>query len=355
MHSASVLVTSLSAIGLALIVASGIFLVFGINPFEAYQKMIAGSLGSTFGLMETIRRAIPLLIIAIGLNLAFRLNYWNIGAEGQLLSGAVAANGVALFSGLNGWILLPAMFVAAATAGALWGMLTAYLKSVLAINEIVTTLMLNYVAGFGVLYLIHGPWKGTDKFGFAYSNTFTESAWLSLVPGSGISWFMAVFALVCAGLMWFVINKTTLGYAVRVVGENPVAARTSGISYAKTALIVMCISGGLAGLAGFGEVAGIHHMLRHPDQISLGYGYTAIIVAWLARRSPIASIITALLFGAMLSGGDSIKVSLGVPAQAVIAINGLILLFLIGSERIDFASMRIWTSLRQRYGRGYEH
>jgi len=185
--------------------------------------------------------------------------------------------------------------------------------------------MMNYIAIYLMEWLIHGPWKGPTARGFAYTDQFPRAAWLPTLYGTRIHWPTLVLGLLLALVMYILVTRTKSGFEIRVVGENP-------ISQFKTTLLVMLIAGGFAGLAGVGEVAGIHHKLLGPLNISMGYGYTAIIVAWLARRNPLAVIITSFLFAIIISGGDVIKVSLGLPFQLINVFNGLILFFLIGSE-----------------------
>jgi len=327
-----ILIVSLVAIIVALLVAGLFFRIYGVSPVRAYQLILRGSLGSRFGITETIRRAIPLLLCGIGLTIAFRALFWNIGAEGQLLMGAVAAAGIALFSGLPDILLLPTMFIGGFLLGAAWGLIPAILKVKLGLNDVITTLMMNYIALYIVEWLIHGPWKGPSMRGFAYSDVFPQAARLPLIYGSRIHWPTLILGIFLAVIMYIMVTRTKSGFEIRVIGENPDAARFAGISQLKTTLLVMLISGGFAGLAGVGEVAGIHMRLLGPNHISMGYGYTAIIVAWLARRNPLAVIITSLLFGVIMTGGDVIKVSLGLPFQMINVFNGLILFFLIGSE-----------------------
>ena len=327
-----VLGVSLLAIVVALIAAGIFFQAYGVSPIRAYGDIIKGAFGSRLGLTETVRRAIPLLLCGVGLTIAFRALFWNIGAEGQLLIGATAATGVALFSGLPGPLLLPVMFLAGFAAGAFWGAIPAALKAKLGINDVITTLMMNYIAIYIVEWLIHGPWKGPTMRGFAYTDRFPAAAILPTIGITRIHWPTLVIGLVLAALAFVLVKRTRWGFEIRVVGENPHAARFAGISHFKITVLAMVVSGGLAGLAGVGEVAGIHHMLLGPTHVSMGYGYTAIIVAWLARRNPLAVIVTSLLFAVIMRGGDVIKVSLGLPFQLVNVFNGLILFFLIGSE-----------------------
>lgn len=329
-----VLAISLLAIAAALLVAGMIFWAYGVNPVRAYVTIARDTLADPRALPEILRPAIPLLLIGVGLVLAFRAQFYNIGAEGQLLAGAVAATGIALFVPLPPFWLLPAMFAAGLLAGAAWGLMPTLLKLRLNVNEVITTLMMNYIAIYLVDWLVHGPWKGPSVRGFAYTDTFVDAAQLPLIPATRIHWPTLALGIALAAGMAFLLARTRLGFEIRVQGMNPDAARYAGINPLRTTLIVMLLSGGAAGLAGVGEIAGIHHKLLDPNQISLGYGYTAIIVAWLARGSPLAAIVTACFFGLIYSSGDVMKVSLQMPFRVTDVFNGLILFFLIGSERL---------------------
>jgi simple sugar transport system permease protein len=338
---AAVIGVSVLAVLAALLVMAIIFWGYGVSPWHAYATIAKSTLGSRYGLMEILRRTIPLLLCGVGLVIAFRSQFWNIGAEGQLLAGAVAATGVALYSGIPAPWLLPTMFVVGFLAGAVWGIIPAFLKVKLRVNDVITTLMMNYIMIYIVEWLIHGPWKGPTMRGFAYTDTFPKAAWLPTLPLSRVHWPTLVIGLVAAVLAAFILARTRLGYEIRVVGESPDAARYAGINFLRVSLWVMILSGGLAGLAGVGEVGGIHHKLLSPVQVSVGYGYTAIIVAWLARGSPIAAIMTAALFGLIFAAGDVIKVALRMPFQVTGVFNGLILFFLIGVELLMYWRVRL--------------
>ncbi|MBS3788865.1 ABC transporter permease [Candidatus Bipolaricaulota bacterium] len=327
-----VMVVSFLALFSAFLVASVIFWAYGTNPIHAYTVLFDGMFGGTNELATTVRRAIPFLLAGVGLALAFKARFWNIGAEGQLLLGTVAASWVALFSPVPPPLLIPAMFFFGFLAGAMWGLVPAILKSKLGVNEVITTLMMNYIAINLVQFLVQGPWKGESQWGFPYTDMYPPQARLATLGNTNVHWLTLILGVVAAMLAYFFVQNTTPGYEIKVIGRSPSAAKFAGMSKVKTTLLVMFISGGLAGMAGVGEVAGIHHMLRGPNQISLGYGYTAIIVAWLARNNPLAVIITSFFFGAILAGGNAIKVSLGLPFQIIDVFNGLILFFLIGSE-----------------------
>ncbi len=328
----TVFLVSVLAIVAALLVAAAFFAAYGVSPIRAYTAIFQGALGSSLGLSETLRRMIPLLLCGVGLAVAFRAQFWNIGADGQLLLGAIAATWIALFSGLHGPILIPAMFVAGFLAGALWGLIPALLKAKLGINDVITTLMMNYVAMYIVVYLIEGPWKGSTTRGRPLTDMFPPAAHLPMIGNTHVHWPTLLLGLLLAGFAYFLLRRSRTGYEIRVVGENPSAARYAGISAFKTIVVVMLLSGGLAGLAGVGEVAGVYQRLFDPTQISMGYGYTAIIVAWLARKNPLSVIVTSFFFGALMAGGDVIKVNLGLPSQLINVFNGLIMFFLIGSE-----------------------
>jgi simple sugar transport system permease protein len=325
-----------------------VFVVKGVNPFFALWKILAGSFGSLYGISETITKAIPLILIGAGLTLAFRAKFWNIGAESQLLIGAIFATWIGLNLGarLPAWLVVPLMFLAGFLGGALWGLLPALFKVRFGVNEVISTLMLNYVAAEFLTLLIVGPWKGATQQGFPYTDDLPASAALPLIPGTRIHYLTLLVALACTVLLFFLIYSTKFGYELRVVGENPEAARYAGIDFLRTTVVLMVISGGVAGLAGVGEAAGIHHHLTYPAVISGGYGFTAIIVAWLAKLNPLAAIISALFFAGILVGGDAIQISLGLPAATVHVFNGILLFFLIMGD--TFINNRIVVSRQGR-------
>ncbi len=305
---------------------------FGHNPLTAYAQLIGATLSDLRGVSEVLRKTAPLLLCGVGLVLAFRLQFWNIGAEGQLLAGAVGAAGVALFLPVSGPLMLPTMFVAGFLAGAAWGFLPALLKAKLGVNEIITTLMMNYIAFYLVQYLILGPWRGQEVRGFAYTDRFPPDAVLPLVPGTRLPWPTLLVAVLLVLLIALLLARTRLGFEVRVIGQSRGAARYAGIGFTRVTLLVMGLSAGAAGLAGVGEVAGVHYRLLDPAQISLGYGYTAIIVALLARGNPVATLLTAGFLGLVFAMGDTMRVVLGLPFQMTGVISGLVLFFMIAAE-----------------------
>lgn len=325
------LIATIVAILLAFVIAAFIFLIYGINPLYAYAQ-IFGIVGKPYRLVEVITKLIPLLLCGVGLTIAFKANTWNIGAEGQLLIGAILATWVALFLNIPEFTRLPLMFLLGFIGGAAWAFIPAVLKSKLRTNEVITTLMMNYIAANLVNHLIYGPWKGAEEWGFPYTNKFPLSAWLPTIPKTRIHWPTLIIALVSAFLLYFLLTKTTLGFELRVAGQDERVAKYAGMSVEKTIILAMIISGGLAGIAGVGEVAGVHHRLRYASSISSGYGYAGIIVALLGRNNPILSIITAFFLAILFVGGDAIQVSIGLPFGVVNIFNGIILACLLTSE-----------------------
>jgi simple sugar transport system permease protein len=290
--------------------------------------------GSAYGWSDTTIKATPLILAGLGVSVAFRMRLWNIGAEGQLFLGAFFATGVALF-----WlppetpqaIMLLAMAVAGFIGGALWGLIPGVLKAKLNVNEIITTLMLNYVAILWNNYWVYGSW---GERGFGLTPQFPRSAWLPRLTDyadalpflRGLTAHFGIFlALILAAVLWVVWQRTRWGFEVTVVGDNPRAARYAGISLTRNIIFVMALSGGLAGLAGMSEVAGVVHRLQ--ERFSPGYGFTAIIVAWLGKLNPLGIVLVAYLFAGLLVGGDAIQ-----PEGIAQLLQGVILFVVVGGE-----------------------
>jgi simple sugar transport system permease protein len=322
---------------LALVVGGILLLAAGANPIDTYRAMFDGAFGTPYARSETLVRAIPLMLTGLAVSIAFRMKFWNIGAEGQLAMGAIATAGLPLFllgdSGLPVWLLLVLMGVAAFVAGALWGLIPAALKGYLQVNEIITTLMMNYIAILFLDYLYTGPWKDKAGFGFPGTASFKEIAALPRLPaelGFGRVHVGLFLAIIAALLIWLVLQRTKWGYEIRVIGENPKAARYAGISLVRNVLMVMALSGGLAGLAGFGQVAGIAFRLQ--KGIVVGDGFTAIIIAWLAKLHPIGVLVVAVLMAALSTGGDQLTITMRLPAAMAGVLQGAILFFVLGGD-----------------------
>ncbi|MTI81791.1 MAG: ABC transporter permease [Firmicutes bacterium] len=314
---------------LALAIGALFLLGAGHNPVQAYSAMFNGGFGSVYGLTETIVKGIPLMLCALGISLAFRMHLWNIGAEGQLYMGTFGATWVALsFPDSPAIFVLPAMVLMGMLCGGIWAMLPAVPRAYLGVNEIITTLMLNYVAILWVDYLVMGPWKDPDGFNFPLTAQFSDAATLPTFGDTRIHAGL-LFAIAIAIIIYFAMKRTRWGYEVRVIGRSQSAAKYAGMNIPKNIIIILVLSGAVSGLAGMAEVSGL--MGRLQQGFSPGYGYTGIIIAWLAKLHPGAIIIVSILFGGLQAGGFSLQSS-GVPAAMVSMLQGTILFFVLGGE-----------------------
>ena len=324
------LVSALSLL-LALVFGGIVLILAGENPLHVYQAMLSGALGDWNGVAETLVKTTPLLLAGLGVAVSFRMQLWNIGAEGQLYWGAIFATGVALFliPAAPGWVMVPAMTIAGLLGGGLWGLIPGALRAWFGASEIITSLMLNYVAILFSDYLVHGPWRNPVGYGFPGTATFPDAAWLPHWGTTRVHLGL-LFGLVAAAVLWIMLRRTRWGYEIGVMGENPRAALYAGMPTKRTILLVMAVSGALAGLAGMSEVAGIGHQLQR--NLSPGYGYAAIIVAWLARLHPFGAVVVAFLLATLTVGGDQIQMTLGLPAAIAPMLQGTILFFLLGGD-----------------------
>jgi ABC-type uncharacterized transport system permease subunit len=335
---------------LALLFGAVLLMLAGANPWQTYRAMLEGAFGTPaqwregqfYSVTETLVKATPLMLTGLGVSIAFRMLFWNIGAEGQLVMGGFGAGAVALWAPellpfIPHWAYLPLMAVVGILAGALWGLIPAMLKAYLKVNEIITTLMLNYIAILWLQHLYYGPWKDPKGFGFPGTAQFPEYAWLPRLTGR-LHWGL-IFALIAAAFVWLVLDRTRWGYEIRLIGENQVSARYAGVSITRNIVLVMLLSGGLAGLAGMGEVAGISHRLQ--QGLAVGYGFTAIIVAWLAKLNPWGIVLVAILLAALLVGGDQIQITMGLPASVALVLQGAILFFMLGGDIFTRYRVRI--------------
>lgn len=327
----------LAVLGLSLVaglLAMGLFFaIAGANPVYGLYRVFRSGFFSVYGLGESLARAVPLVISGAGLCLAFRGKFWNIGAEGQIVAGAIAATWCGLNAGfLPAPLLLALMALSGFAAGALWCLAAAALKIKTRVNETISTLMLNYAIAEFVRYLITGPWKGKTQHGFNYTDNLPAKAALASLPGTDAPILGIVIAALAMLVVYLLGSRSRFGYELRVLGENPDAARYAGIDAGKTLFWASLVSGGLAGLAGFNELAAHHHHMTQPETISANYGFTAIIVAYLARLDARLLPLSAFFFAGIMVGGSAIQISLGLPAATVQVFNGVILIFLILSE-----------------------
>lgn len=318
------------AVVAALIVCAAFLVAQGHNPWVAYQDLAAGAFGSRFAIEQTVLKAIPLMLTSLGVSLAFTLGLWNIGAEGQLAMGAVAASWLALtYPQLPAVVLLPGMVLLGLIGGAVWALVPAVPRAYLGMNEVISTLLLNYVALLFVDHLVYGVWTDPAAFNYPYSPPFSDAARLPVLFGSvhiGL-----IFALAAAVAVAALIYRTVWGYEIRVTGASADAARYAGIPITRRILEVMVISGALSGLAGMAEVSGV--IFRIQQGISPGYGYSAIIIAWLAKLNPLAVIPVSVLFAGLLNGGFALQTS-KVPASIAYMIQATMLFLVIASEAL---------------------
>ena len=328
-------VTTAGAVVVAFVISGLVLWVAGGEPIPTFIHILRSSFGSLGVLSDTLVKATPLILTGLACALAFRMRLWNIGAEGQFLMGAWGASAVVLIPivpvGTPSIVTIPLMMAAAAIVGGAYGAIPGILKATRGVNEIIVTLMLNYVAALWISYWVFGPWS---EGGFQLTPQFPREAWLprlsdfaDLVPAfSGLTVHLGlVFGLVAAVLVRFLLFRSRRGYEIRLIGDSPRAARYAGINVARNTVIVFAISGALAGLAGMSEVSGVVHRLQ--QAISPGYGFTAIIVAYIAKLHPYGVIVAAIAFGALILAGREIQPS-GIPAM----IQGIILFSLIASE-----------------------
>lgn len=318
---------ALGAIGLAFVVTAGLILLAGKDPFTAYGHLLAGAFGSWDRLIVGLNKSTPYLLCAVGIALCFRGRVMNIGAEGQLALGGAAASAVALFAtGLPGWLLLPLALAAGAAGGAAWAGLGAAIRVWRGVNEVLVTLLLNFIALLLVAELLHGR-MGEDGAGFPQSPMFDPEAWLpKLVAGTDLHWGIAIaLAAAVAGnwLLW----RSTLGFRWRIAGASLNAARYAGVSPGRTVFGLMMAAGGLAGLAGAIECLGVHYRLI--EGFSAGFGFNAIAVALMGGLNPLYVVPSALFFGFLETGALAMQRQMGVPSSLVLIIQGLTMVFVL--------------------------
>ena len=302
----------------------------GKDPFAALWFIYQGALGDGYGLVESLRKAAPLFLCSLGVAVAFRLRVWNIGAEGQYALGAIGATAAVLaFPGAPAWVLLPCLMAAGALFGAAWAWLAAALRTRLAVNEIISTLMLNYIAALLLDYLVYGPWRDPTSFGFPMSAQFPDAALLGGLFGTRLHAGLAL-AVVCAGLVWFLMARTRFGFELTAAGLSPRAATYARMDVNRLVVLAMCASGALAGLAGAVETSAVVGRLQ--PGVLAGYGYTAIIVAWLSRLNPWSMGAASLLLAALRVGVENLELEMGVPSAFGHIIEGQLLLFVLAGQ-----------------------
>ena len=328
------------AVVLTIVVSGVMFLAMGKPPATAVYTFLVAPLVQTGGLSALAVKAAPLIMMGAGLALCYRASVWNIGCEGQFTVGAIFAGGLALgLPDLPAPILYPAVMVAGVVGGAATAALTAWLRTSLNVNEILSSLMATYVAQYLLIWLVTGPWKDPRGFGFPQTAMFSDGATTpTLIPGTGVH-LGCLVAPLAAIAVWALMSRSTLGFQLRVVGEAPRAARFAGFSERRLIWVAMLVSGGLAGLAGMFEVTGPIGQLT--TEISPGYGFTAVIVAFLGRLHPIGAIFAGLLLALSYLGGDAAQIDLGLPNAVTSIFQGILLFFLLACDILILFRVRI--------------
>lgn len=309
------------------------------NPLEAYYYFLLDPLASRVSALEVLVKATPLLLTGAAVTFAFVGGYWNIGAEGQLYAGAVAATAIGLQVGnWPAWLAIPLLLLGGFVAGALWALTPALMKVKLGIDEVVTTLLLNAVALFGVSALLNGPWRNPVSQWPQSPDIAATAIFPKLIARSRLhlGFLLAMFIIV---LLWYILTQTTLGLRMRAVGLEAEAARFAGIRVERTMLIAALVSGGIAGLAGVNEIAGIHYHLI--DAISPGYGYTGILIATLGSLNAFGVTLAALFIGLIDTGAQTVSRALGVPVYLGDVIQATLLLVTLGVLLLQRYRIRI--------------
>ena len=318
----------LEAIALA-IVAGGLFILcIGQNPFVIYTTIIEGAFRSAMALQATVKIMIPLLISSLGVTLAFKMKFWNIGAEGQIIAGAICASYFALWhSDWNHWVLIAVMFAAGIIGGGIWGLIPAFFKTRFGTNETLFTLMLNYIALHIISYLQEGPWRDLEAQGFAKIARFDKNASLDKVFGVQFGW---IIALVLVAAVFVYLKYSKQGYEISVVGESQETARYAGMNVRRIVLRTMFLSGAVCGIAGMVQATGSDITLT--TAVAGGVGFTAIIVAWLSQLNPVMILVVSFLFSVLEKGSSVVQSNYGLSVDCADVLQGIILFFILGCE-----------------------
>lgn len=333
-----------AAIILSLVVAGIFILSLGLNPIKVYSSMIEGAFGSEYKIKQTIIEAIPLVICSLGISIAFKMRFQNLGGEGQIMMGAFAASYFALnFSDAPKPLLLIIMAIAGFIGGGIWALIPAFFKSKWGTNETIVTLMMNYIALNWITFLQYDLWKDPNAKGFPKIASFEDNAILPDVLGINIGWIIAILLTI---LVYIFMNYTKKGYEVSVLGESEKTAIYAGINIKNTIITVIFLSGGLCGLVGMIQASAVSNTLS--VEITGGAGNTAIIISWLAGLSAPAVAITSILFAALTQGGAYIQTAFGIPSAAASVLQGTILFFVLGSE--FFVKYKVAFSTNKKIG-----
>ena len=325
----------IAAVLVTLVLCSGLVWLAGADVVEAYKLLLFSTFRSGYDVQDTLVKAAPLLFTGLAVVVAFRAKFWNIGAEGQLMAGAIAAAFVGQRLFLPELSLVPLMIAGAAVFGALWALLPALLKVYLRVDDVVTTLLLNFIMLYGVTALLEGPWRDPAS-GYPNSPSIRMEAEFPVLAGYQLH-FGIILALIAAVAVWWMLTRTTLGFSIRAVGYNPAAANYAGMSVKRVIIIAALISGALAGLAGAGEVGGMRYQVT--SDLSSGYGYAGIVIATLAELNPLGAVPAALFFAIIFNGAGTMARATGVPVYLAEVIQGVALVCMVAGRL--FATHRL--------------
>jgi simple sugar transport system permease protein len=318
----------IASVIVTLVLCSGLVWLSGVNVAEAYSLLLFSTFQSQYDIQDTLVKASPLLFTGLAVLVAFRAKFWNIGAEGQLMAGAIAACFIGQREFLPAFSLIPLMIAAAALFGALWALLPALLKVKLKVDDVVTTLLLNFIMLYGVTALLEGPWRD-PKSGYPNSPSVRYEAEFPFLPFVNVH-LGVLLALIAAIVIWWIFARTTLGFSIRAVGHNPAAANYAGMKVGRIIIIAALISGALAGLAGAGEVGGVRFQVT--SDLSSGYGYAGIVIATLAELNPLGAVPAALFFAIIFNGAGTMARATGVPIYLADVIQGIALVCMVGGR-----------------------
>jgi simple sugar transport system permease protein len=342
------LVSPFLALGITVVVGALLFLLLGKNPFSALYTYFLEPLTETWQLHELAIKASPLIMIGVGLAICFRSNNWNIGAEGQFIMGGIAGALVPiLMPGFQNALTLPLMLLLGILGGAAWGAIPAFLKTRFNTNEILTSLMLVYCAQLFLDWLARGVLRDPNGNNFPGSVRLPPAARLpEIFPAQGSAHYGIVLAIIAAIGAWFMLRYTLKGYEVRVLGGSPRAGRFAGFSSSRMVYFAFLVSGGLAGLAGISEVSGAIGQLR--ETISPGYGFAAIIVAFLGRLNPLGVIAGGFILALTYLGGEAAQMTLGISDKVARVFQGLLLFFVLGCDTLIHYQVRLVTGSKSQ-------
>lgn len=329
------------ALLLTILVGAILFLFMGKNPASALYFYFIEPLAEVWSIHELLVKAAPLILIAVGLSICFLSSNWNIGAEGQFIMGAIAGAILpVMLPEFQSWLVLPLMLVLGLAGGAAYASIPAFLKVRFNTNEILTSLMLVYVAQLFLDWLVRGPWRNPEGYNFPETRQFNSSAILPEIwSASGRAHWGFILSLIAALILWFMLSRTLKGFEIKVLGRSPRAGRFAGFSAARMTFFAFLVSGALAGLAGISEVSGAVGQLR--PVISPGYGFTAIIVAFLGRLNPLGIVAAGLVLALSYLGGEAAQISLGISEKSARVFQGIILLFVLACDTLIYYRIRL--------------